>query len=511
MDRGKLLAVCFVWLVILIVAAATWKLFLAPEREKARESAEKQAEAERLAKTSAEGRYKHSVRFALDSFSGYAVLRSPEFQSELAERQIKLELVDDGANYAERMRGLASGDVPMGVITIDALIKGSAQVGDLPATIVAIVDETRGADAMVAYAKAVPNVDALDDPATRFVLTPDSPSETLARVVMAHFSLARVAPDPFVKAKDAADVFDRYRKAKPDTREVFVLWEPYVSKVLENPATHRVIDSSRFRGYIVDAIVANRDYLVKNQETVAAVVESYLRALYAHREKMADLVREDAGKSGEPLTREQAEGLVAGVWWKNTQENYAHFGLRQGQSLQHVEDMIANITGVLVRTKAIGRDPTGGRPNLLYYDKVLRRLDDAAFHPGLDVEKIRDDAVKLPTLTEAQWEKLVPVGTLEVPPLVFARGTSQLTEPSRKVLDDVIQTLKNWPQYYVLVRGHAATEGDPEANKALAEARAKAAEQYLAEGGIDPVRIRAVGVAPSGRTSVTFVLGQPPY
>ncbi len=75
----------------------------------------------------------------------------------------------------------------------------------------------------------------------------------------------------------------------------------------------------------------------------------------------------------------------------------------------------------------------------------------------------------------------------------------------------MIQTLKNWPQYYVLVRGHAATEGDPEANRALAEARAKGAEQYLVQGGIDPSRVRAKGVAPSGRTAVTFVLGEPPY
>ena len=511
MSRGKLLAVCCVWLVILVIVAVVWRVAVTPARQEAQQEAEKEADRQRLAKTSASGRYKHTIRFALDSFSGYAVLRSPEFRNELADAEIKLELVDDGANYPERIRGLESGQIQMAVITIDALVKGCAVIGSLPATIVAIVDETRGADAMVAYKKAVPNVDALNDPAMKFVLTPDSPSETLARVVTAHFSLDRLGPDPFVKAADAEDVFNRFRNSSADTPQVFVLWEPYVTKILEHPATHRVVDSSRFRGYIVDVIVANREYVVRNPELVGAFIEAYFRARYAYRDKMVDLVRSDADKLGTPLTQKQAESLVDGIWWKNTQENYAHFGLRPAGALQHVEDMIGNITRVLADTRGIARDPTGKRPNLLYYDQVLAGMAGEGFHPGMDVERIRDETVKLPALSRTEWEKLVPVGTLEVPPLIFARGTARLTEPSKKALDDLIGKLTTFPQYYVLVRGNASLEGDPEANKALAEARAKAAEQYLTDGGVDAARIRAVGGEPSGRTTVTFLLGEPPY
>lgn len=511
MSRGKLLAVCCVWLAILTVAAVGWKLLVAPAREKAEQEAQQQAEQDRLAKTSASGRYKHTIRFALDSFSGYAVLRSAEFRNELASAEIKLELVDDGANYPQRIAALESGQVQMAVITIDALVKGCATSGSRPATIVALVDETRGADAMVAYTKAVPNVDALNDPAMKFVLTPDSPSETLARVVRAHFSLDRLGPDPFVKAADAEDVFKRFQQARPETPQVFVLWEPYVTKVLEHPATHRVVDSSRFRGYIVDVIVANREYVARNPELVAAFLKAYFRARYAYRDKMVELVREDADKLGTPLTQQQAENLADGIWWKNTQENYAQFGLRPAGALQHVEDMIGNITRVLSDTGAIARDPTDKRPNLLYYDKALGRLADEGFHPGMDVERVRDETVKLPALSPAQWDKLVPVGTLEVPPLVFARGTARLTGPSTKALDDLIQKLRTFPQYYVLVRGNAALEGDPQANKELAEQRAKAAGQYLIDGGVDASRVRAVGGKPSGRTAVTFMLGETAY
>ena len=511
MSKGKLLSVCCVWLAILLVVAVAWKLLVVPSLQRAAKEAEEQENRQRLEGTSSDSRYKHQVRLALDSFSGYAILRSQAFRNELSKKEIKLELVDDGADYGARIRALASGEVQMAAFTVDALVKASAELAESPATIVALVDETRGADAMVAYQQTVPNVDALNNAAMKFVLTPDSPSETLVRVVRAHFNLDRLPDRPFVEAKDAEDVYNRYRQSKPGTDQVFVLWEPYVSKILENPEMHTVIDSSRFRGYIVDVLVAGRDYLYKNEQVVGDVVEAYLRAGYEHRDKMVPLVLEDARATGTPLTQAQAESLVQGVWWKNTQENYAHLGLLQGKTLQHLEDAIGNITKVLLATKGIAADPTDGKPHLLYYDKVLTRLKDRGFHPGLDVEAIRTEAVEFPPLTDAQWESLVPVGTLQVPPLVFARGRSTLTSRSQMVLDDLMENLENWPQYYLLIRGNASLEGDLEANRALAQARAKAAEAYLIQNGVSHNRVRAIGGEPSGTTSVSFVLGQTPY
>ena len=208
-------------------------MVVSPVRETARKSHYREV----IDDSSSDSRYSHTVNLALDSFSGYAVLRSDTFADELRAKRIKLNLIDDGADYPARIEALQRGDVQMATFTIDALIQVCADLKELPATIVAIIDETRGADAMVAYKKAVPNVDALNRADTRFVLTPASPSETLARVVMTHFNLKNLSADPFVAGKDAEDVYRTYRKSQPDTKQVFVLWEPYVSKVLENP-TH---------------------------------------------------------------------------------------------------------------------------------------------------------------------------------------------------------------------------------------------------------------------------------
>ena len=106
MSKGKLLAVCCVWLVILFMGALVWRLIFPPPPW-----------------------WEHEITFALDSFSGYAVFRSEEFEEGLREKRIKLSLTDDGADYSQRIRALKEGGVQMAVFTVDALIKAMRRDG----------------------------------------------------------------------------------------------------------------------------------------------------------------------------------------------------------------------------------------------------------------------------------------------------------------------------------------------------------------------------------------------
>jgi len=510
-NKGKFLAVCLIWLMLFGIGATVWRLVISPAMKEEQEAQVRQEQEQVLHDTIGGLPYKHEVTLALDSFSGYAILRSKRFSQLLRQREIKLNLVDDQADYTGRLKHLQDGKTQMAAFTVDALIKTSAEHGSLPGTIVALIDETRGADAMVAYKSVIKVVDDLNDPATEFVLTPNSPSETLTRVVMSNFAMDRLSTDPFVEATDAEDVFRRYQKSDKNSRQVFVLWEPYVSKMLANDNLHVVIDSSRFTGYIVDCLVADRDFLVKNPQVAEDVVECYFRALYDYRqpEQMTQLVKADAGEA-DSMDDATAQKLVSGIAWKNTQENFAHFGLRPNDAVQHLADIIENITEVLLKTGAITRDPTDGQPNKLYFDSLLKKLSDSDFHPGTEGETIAQ-VTDLPPLNEEQWKRLQPVGELPVPNLVFARGTDRLDARSQTILDDLVKQLTTWPTYYVIVRGNASLRGDLEANKQLATKRAESVQAYLTSHGISPQRIRAVGGDPSGSTSVSFVLGQLPY
>ncbi|MFV1964192.1 MAG: phosphate ABC transporter substrate-binding/OmpA family protein [Pirellulaceae bacterium] len=515
MSKGKLLAVCIVWLMILGVGVLVWRFAFVPRRDAARDRQDQAARdkeaadrANRRKIGSSPSRYRFDLDFRLDAFSGYALIRSPDLKNALGTKGIRLNLRDDKADYPARLRALQSGDAHMAVFTIDALIKASSELGELPATIVAIVDETVGADAIVAYKSTVPNIDALNRADMRFVLTPNSPSETLARVVLSRFDLDNVGPDPFVRTDSVEEVMRRYEAAKPGDPLAYVLWEPFVSHVLKNKATQVVVDSSRFPSTIVDVIVAGDDTISKNPEIARDFVECYLRTVYSYRERsaMVRLVMEDARKESAPLSEQEADKIVDGIWWKNTQENLAHMGLLPDTKLSHIEDMIGNITDVLVSTGGIQRDPTDGNPGLLFYASVLDELRD--FHPGSEPEDVRE--IELPALSDAEWDQLSTVGTARVPPLVFARGTDRLTGHSRVLLDELANRLAT-TRFYVVIRGNASRRGDLEQNKVLAEKRAKAAERHLIDRGVPSHRIRAVGVEPSGSTSVTFMLGQLPY
>ena len=507
MSKGKLLAICIVWLAIFGCGAVAWRLLVVPAKEQQAEEQHK----EQIESTSGESRYDHTINFALDGFSGYAVLRTDKFRSELANERIRLNLNDDKADYGARLKNLQSGQVQMAAFTIDALIKASANQKDTPAVVIAIIDETRGADAMVAGKTIVPNVTSLNRPETRFVLTPDSPSETLARVVMSEFALDQLPEDPFVRTSGPDETLQRFRDAGSETNNVFVLWEPYVSEILTDSSMQTIVDSSSFRGYIVDVIVANREFLKQKPKTVEKVLAAYFKTAYEYRNKMTELVLSDARRQKETLSPERAETLVKGIRWKNTQENFAHFGIHQDQSLQHVEDMIANITNVLLKTNGINADPTNGQPNRLFFGQMLKSLKQSDFHPGLADEAITDDTIVLPRLNENEWSKIREVGELNVQSLVFARGTARLTGSSHATLDDLVKTLNNWPQYYVKVVGDATRRGNLEANKRLAESRAQKAVDYLVKQGIDANRVRAEAVQPTGKTRVYFVLGEAPY
>lgn len=510
MTKGRIAAMLLIWFSVLFVVWGVWKFWVHPNQQKAAVKQAQQEHQEIVQKTSAPSRFKYTVNFAADAFSGYAAIRSGLFRDENAKFGIKVELTDDGANYPQRLQKLASGELDMAVFTIDALMKSSADYKDIPATVVALVDETKGADAMVASKSRFPNIDSLNSSGLKIVCTKDSPSETLARVIMAHFNLDKLPQDPFQFTNNVDEVYQEYQRAKPTDNKVFVLWEPYVSKIADNPDYHVLVDSSKFRGYIVDVIVARRGFLVQNEELVANVVKSYLKTMFDNRNNMVKLVSDDAKQCGTALKPEQAQRLSEKIWWKNTQENFSHFGLTTSNGVQHIEEINTNIMDVLVKTGAIAADPTDGHPNLWYYDGIMRKLFDSSWHPGFGPETVRQEKA-LANLSEEEWKDLKPVGTLQVPRLVFARGGSKLSESSFATLDKLVESLKTWPQYYLQVQGNHASGGDAEANKILAESRAQAAVDYLISKGVDRSRIHAEVSRPNGSTTVAFVLGELPY
>ena len=518
MSKTKIILAALVWLIVLAIGVSIWKLVIDPVRTKSKtESAKQQADVAKkqaeaaVAATSGTSRFSQEIAIGLDSFSGYAIFRTTEFQNQLANRGIKLKLVEDAPDYTARAAALEKGTLQFALFPADALLKTFSKLEYPPATIIAIIDETRGADAMLAYKKRFENVDRLNSPDVRFVLVGDSPSETLARVVIQDFGLNQVSKDAIVSLASPEKLIERYQNAAPSTNDVYVVWEPFVSQMLKNDALHVLTDSSKFTGYIVDTLVVNRDFLLKHEPVAEAVLESYFTALFNYRDaaKLSELMLADAKLTKLQIEPEQAAKMVQGIQWKNTQENFAHFGLRQG-AIIHIENILDRISKVLVSTGAMNREPVDGKWNRLYFDRPMKQIMSRNFYPGVQSEAIREE-LALKDLTEKQWLELISVGTLSVPELVFSRGSSNLTDRSQLILKELAERLQAWPQYYLMIRGDASNLGEVQVNEALAAKRAQGALQYLESAGIPKQRMRTIPGAITGETRVTFGVGEIPY
>ena len=511
MTKTKIILAAIAWLIVLGIGVSVWKLVLDPLRTRVKTEAVKREAEASVAATSGTSRYNKAISLGLDSFSGYAILRTAEFENQLANRGIKLKLIDDGADYSARAASLEKGALQFAAFPVDALVKTSSKLEYPPATIIAIIDETRGADAMLAYKKKYENVDQLNTPDVRFVLVGDSPSETLARVVMQDFGLDKTSAKSIDPVASPEKVIERYRNASPTTNEVYVVWEPFVSQMLVNDSLHVLTDSSKFTGYIVDTLVVNRDFLTKHEPIVEIVLESYFTSLFAFREpaKLSQLMIEDAKLTKLQLEPNQVAKMIQGIQWKNTQENFAHFGLRPG-AIVHIESILERVSKVLKSTGAIDREPSSGKWNSLYFDRPMKQIMSRNFYPGVQSETIREE-LALREITDEQWSSLVSVGTLSVPELVFTRGSSTLTGRSKSILDELAVKLQAWPQYYLMIKGTASNLGDVQANAQLAAKRAKGALEYLESAGIPKARMRTVPGEITGETKVTFGVGEIPY
>lgn len=522
--RGLLIAAAL-WLVVATVVALGAKFWLWPRIHHLQKT-------ELVEKTSNASAYKLEIPVAHDAFSGYAFLRSAALAGQLKTEGYKLDLQDDKADYIGRVQAMRDGKIKIMPIPINSYLEAGAAIGEFPGTIVMIIDETKDADAVIAYKQAVPSFKELDTESAQFVLTPNSPSEYLGRVVIGNFAFVRLPEKWFIAADGAREVYNQFKRADKSLKRAYVMWEPYVSMALQDPDAIMLLGSSKLQGHIVDVLVVEREFLASQPDVVKAVVEDYLRASYSYqqdRNGLIQLIRNDSQEFGElTLTDDLAASVVNGIQWKTTTENYAHFGLTPGNNsgLEHIEDMITKITRVLVQTGALTSDPLNGQPNTIYYAGVLQKLQAEDFHPGKKVSSVdigvgtadlapARGVAELSALTDQQWEALIPVGTMRIPPISFSRASARMSAQSQRDLDELARTMTSFPTGYLKIVGRARALGDQQANLKLAEQRAQAARDYLLTRGVSKNRVKAIAGSPSGseagQQAVEFILSEKPY
>ena len=234
-----------------------------------------------------------TVRIGGDGYLGYWFITSPEMRKQAAQRGVGIQFTDDGGAYSERLDKFAAGEYDAIVLPVNSYLQHGAKV-QFPGVIVASIAESRGADGIVGYADSLPDgkLEALNDAELKIVYTSGSPSEFLLDLTIADFDLDELAGGSRwqVEAESSTDV---YKQAKGNQGDVFVLWEPDLSRALSLPGMTSVWGSDRFSGYIVDVFVFRRDFLKDQGEEVVEFLRTYFRVLTSYANNRDKLVKGD--------------------------------------------------------------------------------------------------------------------------------------------------------------------------------------------------------------------------
>jgi OOP family OmpA-OmpF porin len=78
--------------------------------------------------------------------------------------------------------------------------------------------------------------------------------------------------------------------------------------------------------------------------------------------------------------------------------------------------------------------------------------------------------------------------------IYFDQGKATIRPQSRKVLDNAVKVMKDYPSITLEISGHTSSEGDPAFNQRLSQERADAVKQWLVEAGIPAQSVKTRGV-----------------
>ena len=127
--------------------------------------------------------------------------------------------------------------------------------------------------------------------------------------------------------------------------------------------------------------------------------------------------------------------------------------------------------------------------------------------PDTDGDGVNDEEDKCPTVKGTKQRNGCPIEEIKkeivekvnfaAKRIQFQSAKAVLLPQSLKVLDDVVDILKDNPELSLSIEGHTSGDGIFEANMNLSNERANNVKGYLISKGIDAARLTAKGYGPT--------------
>lgn len=445
---------------------------------------------------------KGSVRIAMDSWIGYFPLCSREMKDEMHRSGWLLECVDDKGDYPGRMEALDKGEYDFVVATVDSyLLNGEPY--NFPGSIVAVLDESKGGDAILARKERFANLDAVRQGSNiKVAFTPGSPSHFLLKAAADHFDLPAILPISRELRLETEGSEKAFSKLISGTTDIAVLWEPDVSRALAKPGIVKLLGTEDTERLIVDILLANRKVIQKKPELVSLLLGTYFKVLKRYRDDVDKLEKEVKKETG--LDTKAVQAMLKGVVWVSLIENCEKwFGIAApgGKSEERITRTIDSTAEILMNSGDFSQSPVPANDS---YRLIKRSFLEELYTQGVSgftkartsfggKESGMNNASFLP-LDKQGWERLTEVGTLKLKPIIFQHGSAELDMLAGVELDAATEKLSHYPRFRVVIKGHTGTRGDSEQNMLLSQQRANSVALYLkTKHSYDSNRLQAVG------------------
>ena len=444
---------------------------------------------------------KGTINIGIDNWAGYIPLCSSEMKGRMRRSGYILNCENDNADYSARMKSLKKNNIQFAVATVDSYILSAADYS-FPGTIIAVIDESKGGDAIVAWKDQIKTIDDLKTKQDlKIAYTPSSPSEHLIKAVGYHFDVPALMGKTN-NWRDERDGSEQSLEALLDKKvNAAVIWEPDVSKALEKKGITKLLGTEDTNKLIVDILLVNREYSNSNPDAVNTLLENYFKTLKHYRQNPKELIKEIASQSD--LSKSKAEKLMKGISWANLTDNAVQwFGISSGYASTAAEDLIDTIDStieILVDSGNFSSSPIpDNNPYRITNSSFISALFEKSMNSGFGSKDTGSSKSSLErdfaTLSANQWDQLREIGTLRIRPVSFQSGTSDLNLDGKKEIDKATKQLKHYPNFRIVIKGHTGLRGDKDANLQLSQDRAESVARYIEiTYGVDSDRIRSIG------------------
>lgn len=439
---------------------------------------------------------KGRIEIGVDNWVGYYPLCSAEMRKRMRVAGYVLHCADDKADYGARFEALRAGRLQFAVTTVDAyLLNGAATA--FPGALVAVIDESKGGDAIVGWQDKLDSLDALKKTAgTRIAFTPASPSEHLLRAAAVHFDLPMLRDGRGswrVETDGSPAALKQLLGKKVDAA---ALWEPDVTRALSTAGVVKLLSTADTKRLIVDGLLASRTVMQQDPDMVRALLLTYFEVLRHYQDNPDALARDLGDDTG--LSVDQTRPMLGAVAWAGLADNF-HEWFGSTPETSGAVDVVTSTLQVLLDSGAIAGDPLPDRDP---YRILNREFVQAVFTSSASGQSAAASGPSVDQhfkeLTDQEWAALREVGTLKALNVVFQSGTADLAYDGKVEVDRMMDVLRHYPSFRIRVRGHTALSGDPESNRQLSQERADSVARYMAVTyGVDANRVQVIGLGSS--------------